>query len=101
MKNGNSKRINLLITSLSFIFLAGCSKNKETGIDNNDVIVIAASGDINPGLNEFRQLLGDQLNTTPGVAGGRREINWDGVPDQLLIKNYPKTSLIPQALLPQ
>lgn len=89
MKNGNSKRINLLITSLSFIFLAGCSKNKETGIDSNDVVVIAATGDINPGLNEFRQLLGNQLNTTPGVAGGRREINWDGVPDQLLNQKLP------------
>lgn len=89
MKNGNSKRINLLITSLSFIFLAGCSKNKETGIDSNDVVVIAATGDINPGLNEFRQLLGNQLNTTPGVARGRREINWDGVPDQLLNQKLP------------
>src|SRR3990170_5334871 len=88
MKNRNSKKTNILITSFAFIFLAGCSKSKEIK-HSNEVVVIAATGDINPRLNEFRKLLGDQLNTTPGVVGGRREINWDGIPDEWLNHKLP------------
>jgi hypothetical protein len=31
-------------------------------------------------------LLGDPLNTVTGLTSGRREINWDGVPDSLMDK---------------
>lgn len=48
-------------------------------VSNKEVIVIKASGNIDPALNEFRELLG-QLNTAPGATGGRREVNWDGGP---------------------
>src|SRR5688572_13228491 len=89
MKNISSKKIKILITALSFIFLASCSKDKENNDDNGNVVVISGTGDINQKLNEFRQLLGDQLNTTPGVVGGRREINWDGVPEEFLNKKLP------------
>jgi len=45
------------------------------------VQIVSASGDITAGVNQYRALLGT-LN--PNVAGeqpgGRREINWDGVP---------------------
>ena len=47
-----------------------------------EAIVFKASGDsiaILPALNEFRDTLGT-LNLHPGATGGRREINWDGVP---------------------
>ena len=68
----------------SFIFLlSACSKDNETSQDNN-IVVMTATGDINAKLDQFRSLLGDQLNTTPNVTGGRREINWDGIPDELL-----------------
>ncbi len=46
-----------------------------------DVKVVSATGDITSAVDEFRALLGT-LN--PNVAGeqpgGRREVNWDGVP---------------------
>jgi hypothetical protein len=64
------------------IFIASCEKND----DGDEAVVISATGDISPKLNEFRQLLGATLNTTPGAIGGRRETNWDGVPDSLLGK---------------
>jgi hypothetical protein len=49
--------------------------------DKHDGRIVRGSGDITATVNEFRDLLG-ALN--PNIAGeqpgGRREINWDGVP---------------------
>jgi hypothetical protein len=49
--------------------------------ERKDVQIVRGSGDISATVNEFRDLLGT-LN--PNVAGeqpgGRREINWDGIP---------------------
>jgi hypothetical protein len=45
--------------------------------------VISGSGDVTPVIDLYRKLLGEPNNA--GIAGtqpgGRREINWDGVPD--------------------
>jgi hypothetical protein len=68
--------------------LAACSKDNEKN-DFEKATVVTGTGDINSKLSEFRQLLGSQLNTTPGAVGGRREINWDGVPDQMLNTKLP------------
>lgn len=38
------------------------------------------SSEIVDQLNAFRAEIGAVLNTAPGATGGRREINWDGVP---------------------
>ncbi len=55
--------------------------------------VIKAAGDsvgIVPKLNEFRVLAGDPLNNAPGAIGGRREVNWDGVPANFTnANNFP------------
>lgn len=88
MKIRNSIKGGIVAAVLSILLLIACSKHDETSKEE-DVVVMTATGDINPRLNEFRQLLGDQLNTTPGVVGGRREINWDGVPDELLNQSLP------------
>ena len=73
-----------MIAVVGVFLLSACKKDKE-----NNIVVITASGDITAKVNEFRQVLGAQLNTTPGVTGGRREINWDGVPDSLVGKPLP------------
>jgi hypothetical protein len=78
-----------MVVSLAFVVFTGCSKDKEKTKDNN-VVIVTATGDINARLEEFRQLLGTQLNTAPGAVGGRREINWDGVPEELLNHKLPE-----------
>ncbi|MEP7144325.1 MAG: hypothetical protein ABI707_15680, partial [Ferruginibacter sp.] len=65
------------------------SCHKEKSIPLKDVTVIQATGSIQNKMDEFRHLLGDQLNTTTGLTVGRREINWDGVPDSLVGKDLP------------
>ena len=88
MKITSPKVISGIAIILVIIVVAGCSKDSER-INDNNTVVVSATGDINPGLVEFRELLGSQLNTTPGAVGGRREINWDGVPEDLLHQKLP------------
>jgi hypothetical protein len=77
--------ISLIIIS---IFLAGCSKNDYGNPSPQpQATVVSASGDLTAALAQFRHLLGDSLNTTPGKTSGRREINWDGVPANLTNNN--------------
>ena len=48
------------------------------------VVVVRGSGNIRPAVNSFRRLLGRNNGGEPGEhAVGRRELNWDGVPDEL------------------
>ena len=61
-------------------------KNKEK---ESDAVVLRASGNIESTINAFRNLVGPVLNTTPGVTGGRREINWDGIPVELMGQKLP------------
>ena len=52
--------------------------------------VVAGAGDIAPVVGAYRSLLGEPNNGgAPGShAAGRREINWDGVPDELAAPNF-------------
>lgn len=90
MKNSFSK---LTLMAASVVVFASCSKNYNPPGDgyhpNPDPqpqikkTVVTAYGDsagIVDKLIEFRALAGNTLNSTPGVTGGRREVNWDGVP---------------------
>lgn len=94
MKNMKLKSLKTFSVLITFAFLISCSKDKSNS-DNDKAIVIEATGDINPKLDEFRVLLGTQLNTTPGATEGRREINWDGIPDELLNKKLPENFFNP------
>ncbi|HZH66147.1 MAG TPA: hypothetical protein VEY10_14720 [Flavisolibacter sp.] len=79
------KGIFLLGHFFCILFLFSCKKEKEA---KNEVTIYKASGDISTEINRFRNSVGN-LNTTPGAVGGRREINWDGVPDSMLNKALP------------
>jgi len=52
--------------------------------------VISATGDVGPSVEAFRELLGEPNNGgTPGSQpSGRREINWDAVPDGQSAPNF-------------
>ena len=93
MKRLESKLIAILLATLAISFTISCTKD-ENAIDESPT-VISATGDINASLEQFRHLLGDQLNTTTGLVTGRREANWDGVPEQLLSKKLPADFLNP------
>ena len=73
-----------LIVSLLIIILTSCKKENS----KKPPMVFRATGDINGTINEFRQLLGN-LNTSPGATSGRREINWEGVPDSMIGQALP------------
>jgi hypothetical protein len=53
--------------------------------------VVKASGDITAAVERYRQLLGPDNGGGPDAqTSGRREINWDGVPDEFAQPNgYP------------
>ena len=86
----------VFITAAVITSFVGCSKDpsynhqgsqqstpsvsKET--ESAESIVFKAKGNIDSTVNAFRNLLG-RLNSAPGAIGGRREINWDGVPANL------------------
>jgi hypothetical protein len=70
---------------LASFLLSACDKDK----DDEKVIIVSGTGDIQSTVDKFRSVLGGQLNTTPGAVGGYREVNWDAVPDELVGKAMP------------
>jgi hypothetical protein len=79
-----------LIATFTSVLLTACDKNDDDYTNNPPPVinaqVFSAAGsvaDITGKLNEFKNTLGSTLNTAPGATGGRREVNWDGVPANL------------------
>jgi predicted small secreted protein len=63
---------------------AAHADDEETLSERNDVKIVSATGDITAAVNEYRALLGTlNPNLAGEQPGGRREINWDGVPAAL------------------
>jgi hypothetical protein len=83
---------------MSVMALAACNSTYSPsggGSQTPNHTTYSAQGDsttIGNKLVEFRTALGGDLNlpNTPPAAGGRREINWDGVPPALTnVDNFP------------
>jgi hypothetical protein len=59
---------------------------RKTLKERDDIQIVSATGDISAAVQQYRDLLGGGA-PNPNTAGdkktGRREINWDGVPDTL------------------
>ncbi len=88
----NTVTITLLLSGS--IFFLSCDKNNTSPEER--ATIIQATGDINDEVTAFKGLLGP-LDTTPGVTGGHREINWDGVPADMLNKPLPEDFFNPTA----
>ncbi len=86
------KQVKIFSILLSAVFFASCDKDNDNTYQAPVIqsTVIKATGDeagIGAQVNQFRALLGDQLNNTPGQTVGRREITWDGVPPNFTNNN--------------
>ena len=76
------------------ILFSSCNKDDDNyqaaPLPGANAIVASAAGDsvaIVGKLNEFRTRAGAVVNNAPGAVGGRREVNWDGVPANLTNTN--------------
>ncbi len=77
--------IHLLSVVVAATLFVGCGKENAPTQPQPTSTVITAAGNIQAKVDEFRQLLGDPNNggTLGTQPSGRRELNWDGVPDSL------------------
>lgn len=88
-------RFTLTAFAAAALLITGCDKDDdyEPNTPHQPSVnakVISSSGDsagILQKLNEFRALAGDPVNGAPGAVGGRREVNWDGVPPNFTNNN--------------
>jgi len=83
-----------VIASIALGFSSCSDDDKDYSPENPDQVeVTRAEGDssaIGAKISTFRQTAGPQLNTTLNAKGGRREINWDGVPASLTnVNTFP------------
>lgn len=85
MKQRSYDIVSRVLMALTFgIIIIGCDKESS----DDKAMVFSAQGDITARLTEFRNQLGP-VNLTIGKTSGRREINWDGIPDSLNGKKLP------------
>jgi hypothetical protein len=72
----------LLAPVLALASCGGDDGDGTTDAGGKQAIVVKGAGDIQGDVNEFRRLLGPDNGGAPnGDPEGRREINWDKVPD--------------------
>lgn len=69
--------------------LSSCDENEntQTPVNNQDQEITLSAGDstmIIGKINQFREHTGNTINLLPKAIGGRREVNWDGVPAEFI-----------------
>lgn len=78
-----------LFTCIVFLYACDSGQDDQTPSPAINFTEVKGSGEITSQVTAFRTLLGDPLNTTVNQTG-RREINWDAVPDnQTNTDNFP------------
>jgi hypothetical protein len=80
------KHLSLLWIPCLVLFVFAACKKESTPIEQP--VVVTAAGDVTNAVTTFKTSLGNN-NTTTGVTGGHREINWDAVPDSFALNNIP------------
>jgi len=79
----------VIVVFTAFVFQS-CKKDS---VDENTV-VIEGNGSVQDEIDAFRELLGP-LNSGAASTNGRREINWDAVPDDQIGKPLPNNFFNP------
>src|SRR5690349_5871694 len=89
------RRISSLVVNVLvlIVLLVSCSPAQPTENPAGQGVtptVVSGSGDISSVVDEYRNLLGADNGGEPGGRGpsGYREINWDGVPDEVAAPNF-------------
>lgn len=93
MEHRLSRRAAPVALALLCVGLSGCgSDSDDSGTPGNQFSprVVSGAADVTSLVTEFRNILGEPnngsaLGTQPA---GRREINWDGVPDEFAAPNF-------------
>ncbi|HQW02899.1 MAG TPA: hypothetical protein PLR30_10505, partial [Saprospiraceae bacterium] len=84
MKSNFLRIFTLFLIPICFAGFIACS-DEETAAKPT---IISAAGDIQASMDEFRNLLGpNNGNASGSQTTGRREINWDAVPDSAAVPN--------------
>ncbi|MEP6793383.1 MAG: hypothetical protein ABJB16_03590 [Saprospiraceae bacterium] len=72
-----------IVLMSSVFMISSCNK------DENKPTVLKASGNIQSTMDEFRNMLGNNNGNVSGSQStGRREINWDALPDSISAPNF-------------
>lgn len=92
----------LSILSLSALFVGACGNATPAPSEAPPPKVISGAGDITAVVEEYRALLGADNGGEPASSGvGRREINWDSLPDDLAAPNDYAPDLFNAATAPR
>jgi hypothetical protein len=92
----------LVLVSLSAVWLAACSNSAPTATPAAAPKVVSGAGDVTAVIEEYRALLGADNGGEPVSPGtGRREINWDGLPDDVAAPNPYASDLFNAAVAPR
>jgi hypothetical protein len=81
----------------------GCGDDDSGGVSHTEVSA-AGADDVAAAVEEFRELLGEPNNggnPANGIGPGRREINWDGVPDELSAPNFLPNNFFNDTVAPR
>ncbi|MGH2922985.1 MAG: hypothetical protein ACRDKH_03010 [Solirubrobacterales bacterium] len=75
-----------ILAATSALVACGGEEGEEAGA--GEPTVITGAGEVGPQVERFRELLGPDNGGAPGGdREGRRELTWDGVPDELAAPN--------------
>jgi len=78
----------LALAAIASLSSCGGDDGDESGAGGQEPTVVTGAGDIQIKVDQFRGLLGPDNEGAPnGDPEGRREINWDAVPDELAAPN--------------
>jgi hypothetical protein len=95
--------IRILVLLILLVACVPTQPSVNSSAQSIEPVVISGAGDIRAVVDEYRNLLGSDNGVEPGSKGpsGYREINWDGVPDELAAPNFMPSDFFNAAEAPR